>query len=265
MKYKKRKVKMSLDDYHALVFDPGWKQEYMDGYLYLSPRYVRALGKVQLEKREVTSPYLLRPVTPEDRAALLDLYVEAFADTVHYFHLEAEDVRKHAEQDLEIFFSGQRGTALLEASQVALAQNRLLGAALINEGHLKSPLLYLLFVAPAFQQQGLARALVQTSMNVLRDEGEQYLRSQYDLGNHESRAWHERMGFIAEPDCHVYRLLAREAESLLYQHEQRADLPATDREVLRKNHAALQAKVTALETMVDLFGYDAVDAHVGLK
>ncbi len=265
MKYKQRKVKMSLDEYHALVFDPGWKQEYMDGYLYLSPRHVRALGKVQLEKQEVTSPYLLRSVTPEDRTALLDLYVEAFADTVHYFHLEVEDVRKHAEQDLDIFLGGKRGAPLLEASRVALSHNRLLGAALVNEGHLKSPLLYLLFVAPEFQQQGVARALTQTAMNALRSEGHRYLRSQYDLGNHESRAWHTRMGFVAEPDWNVYRLLAREAESLLRQHEQRADLPAAERAALRKNYADLQAKAQTLATMVDLFGYDAIDAHLGLK
>lgn len=265
MKYKKRKIPMSLDDYHALVFDPGWKQEYMDGHLYLSPRHVRALSKVQIEKREVSLPYLLRAVTPEDREALIALYGKAFLDTVHYFHLEHEDVIKHARHDLDIYLSGQRGAPLLTASRVALSQNQIIGAALVNEGHTKGPLLYLLFVAPAFQQQGLARAMGQSAMNALRDDGHRYLRSQYDLGNHESRAWHENMGFIAEPDWQVYRLLAREADSLLRHHEQRADLPIAELEILRKKQAELQAKFKALETMVDLFGYDAIDAHLGLK
>lgn len=265
MKYKTRKIPMTLDEYHALVFDPGWKQEYMEGHLYLSPRHIRALGKVQIEKRAVTSPYLLREVTLDDREALIDLYRQAFADTIHYFHLEADDIVRHAQHDLDIFLSGQRGEPLLTASRVALAQNRIIGAALINEGHLKSPLLYLLFVAPEFRQQGLARALVQAAMNALRGNGYRYLRSQYDLGNHESRAWHEKMGFVAEPDWQVYRLLAREAESLLRFHARQADLAEAEMETLRKKQADLQAKAQALETMVNLFGYDAVDAQMGLK
>lgn len=265
MKYKKRKVKMSLEEYKALIFDPGWKQEYMGGYLYLTPRHVRALGKVQIEKREVSSPYPLRAVTLEDREPLIDLYVNAFADTVHYFYLEPEDVRKHARQDLDNFLSGQRGASLLSASRLALSKDRIIGAALINEGHIKGPLLYLLFVAPMWQQKGVASAMVQTAMNALRQEGHRYLRSQYDLGNHESRAWHERLGFQPEPDWQVYRLLAREAESLVSHHEQRADLSSAELKKLKKKRADLQAKCAAIEAMVNLFGYDAVDAHLGLK
>lgn len=265
MKYKKRKIKMSLDEYHALVFDPGWKQEYLDGYLYLTPRHVRVLGKVQLEKREVTSPYLLRAVTREDRAALVDLYVAAFTDTVHYFYLEAEDVLRHARHDLDVYLSGERGVPLLAASRVAVHEGRLIGAALFNEGHVKSPLLYLLFVAPELRGQGVARALAQDAMNALRHEGHRFVRSQYDLGNHESRAWHERMGFVAEPDWQVYRLLTREADSLVRYHERQGDLSEAAMAALRQHQAKLQQKSHALETMLDLFGYDAVDAQLGLK
>jgi GNAT superfamily N-acetyltransferase len=265
MKYKKRKVKMSLEEYHALIFDPGWKQEYMDGYLYLSPRHVRVLGKVLIEKHEVASPCILRAATPEDRDALIDLYVEAFADTVHYFYLEPEDVQKHAQQDLDTFLSGQRGAPLFSSSRLALAKDRLIGAALINEGHIKSPLLYLLFVAPNWRQKGIARALVQAAMNDLWEDGHRSLRSQYDLGNHESRAWHERMGFQAEPDWQVYQLLRKEAESLVKYHEAHADLSVAERRKLKKKCADLQAKCDAIEAMVNLFGYDVIDAHLGLK
>ncbi|MBS1811670.1 MAG: GNAT family N-acetyltransferase [Acidobacteria bacterium] len=265
MKYKKRKIKITLDEYHALVFDPGWKQEYLDGYLYLTPRHVRALGKARIEAQEVYSRYPLRAVTVEDRGALIDLYLAAFSDTVHYFYLEHEDVLKHARQDLDTFLSGQRGAPLLSASRVALHQDRIVGAALINEGHIKSPLLYLLYVAPEFQQQGLARAMVQSAMNALREEGHRFLRSQFDLGNHESRAWHEQMGFEVEPDWQVYRLLAREAESLLGHHEQASDLPSAEMELLRQKCATLQARRDAIERLIDLFGYDAIDAQLGLK
>lgn len=265
MKYKKRKIKMSLEAYRALVFDPGWKQEYMDGYLYLTPRHVRALGKARIETQEVQAPYPLRAVTPADRAALIDLYVTAFADTVHYFYLEHDDVLKHARHDLDIYLSGQRGAPLLEASRVAVHHGRLIGAALFNEGHVKSPLLYLLYVAPEFREQGLARALAQDAMNALRAAGHRFVRSQYDLGNHESRAWHNRMGFVEEPDWQVYRLLAREADSLLRHHERRADLAAEALEALRQRQAELQQKAETLETIIDLFGYDALDTHMGLK
>ena len=265
MKYKQRKVKMSPEEYHALVFDPGWKQEYRDGHLYLSPRHVRAIGKVRLEAQEVQAPYPLRSVNAEDRESLIDLYLAAFAETVHYFYVEREDVLKHAQQDLDIFFSGQRGAPLLTASRVALHRDRIIGAALFNEGHLKSPLLYLLFVAPDFRQRGIARAMAQAAMNTLRADGHRFVRSQYDLGNHESRAWHNQMGFVEEPDWQVYRLLAHEAESLVRQHEQQADLPATEIEMLRKKCADLQAKRATLERLIDLFGYDAIDAHLGIK
>lgn len=265
MRYKQRKVKMSPEEYDALVFDPGWKQEYLDGYLYLSPRHVRAIGKACLEVQEVHSSYPLRAVTLEDRAALIDLYLAAFAETVHYFHLERDDIRQQARQDINVFFSGQRGVPLLAASHVALIQDRLIGAALFNEGHLKSPLLYLLYVAPEFRQQGVARALAQAGMNVLRAEGHRFVRSQYDLGNHESRAWHHRMGFVEEPDWHVYRLLAREAESLLRHHEQQADVSTGEMTTLRAQAADLQAKSGVLERLIDLFGYDAIDAHLGVK
>ncbi|MFN7927848.1 MAG: GNAT family N-acetyltransferase [Blastocatellia bacterium] len=265
MKYKKRKVKMSLAEYHALVFDPGWKQEYLDGHLYLTPRHVRALGKVMLEKRDVHSPYPLRAVTPADREALITLYVEAFADTVHYFYLEHDDVLKHARHDLDVYLSGERGAPLLEASRVAVHEGRLIGAALFNEGHVKSPLLYLLYVAPEFRAQGVAQALAREAMNTLRAEGHRFVRSQYDLGNHESRAWHNQMGFVEEPDWQVYRLLVREADSLVRHHEQQADLSVAAMDALRQRQAELQKKSTALETMLDLFGYDAVDAHLGLR
>jgi len=264
-------IPMSLAEYELLPFDPGWKQEYWDGQLHLTPRLITAVVKLELEPHPVNSAYPLRPVTPEDREQLLAGYLAAFADTVHFLGWKQQKIIEHARQDLDIFFAGKRGAPVLAASQVATARagatqaERVIGAALINQGHVDSPLLYLLFVLPEYHRQGIGRAMIAAAINQLYADGERILRSQYDLGNHESRAWHNRMGFVEELDLLVHPLLYREVKTELWRHEKLNHLQPAEVEALLRRRDELKAQCEQVEALMDRLEFAALDSRRGIK
>lgn len=262
MRYKKYKVKMSWEEYEQLPFDAGWKQEYWDGYLRLSPRHVTAVGKCRITEREVSETVPMREVTPADYDQLLAAYVKAFQPTIHFLYMRHGDIVRQAREDLDNFFSGKRGAPLFACSRVAVARQRIVGAALINEGHVESPLLFLLFVAPHYQRRGIGKTLLQAAMNALHAEGHRVLRSQYHLGNHESRVWHNQMGFVEEPEPRVYRLLFQEAESELQWRKRQGNLTKAERQKLTQRRDDLKAKH---EAMITQFGWDYFGWRQGIK
>jgi RimJ/RimL family protein N-acetyltransferase len=242
-------IPMTWEEYKLLPFELGWKQEYWDGQLHLSPRHVSTLVKLTLKPHAVKASCLIRPVTADDCEQLIASYIRAFSDTIHFCDYPPEEIAEHAHRDIHLYFSGRRGHPLA-ASRVAVhpaGGEQIIGAALINAGHQDSPLLFLLFVPPEGQQQGIATAIVSDAINVLYASGERALYSQYHLGNEQSRRWHQRMGFIDEPDVIVFQLYYRRAERELWRREQLGALTEDERHRLTQERDHWKAQLDAIE------------------
>src|SRR5262249_55850810 len=147
----------------------------------------------------------IRPATEHEEPQLVAGYVEAFSDTFDFCDWEPEKIVNAARDDIRKILSGQRGS-LLTASRIAVEASsttqkaKIIGAALITQSAGQRPLLDILLVVPSWHRKGIATALVSAVNNELHKAGEKTLESRYLLGNEESRSWHQRFGFIEEPD-----------------------------------------------------------------
>lgn len=255
-----RRLPMSLEEYYLLPEHPGWKSEYWDGAVHLTPRHHGVVTIVPVAPRAIKAPYKLRPAVPQDAAKLVAPYTAAFSDTIEYCDATPQEVRQAARRALQAHFAGGRGEPMPGISQVAVEKTdakTLLGAALIVELE-QGPLLDLLFVAPAAHRRGVATALVAAVLNQLHRAGATRLASKYHIGNDESRAWHQRFGFIEEPDLTRARLYQMCARHELWRREELGDLPAKERAPLTAACEFWERQVQELEKIEDEQGYEAV-------
>ena len=77
-----RSVSMTVDEYHLLPFEPGWKCEYWNGNAHYSPRYHAVVTSVAVAPRDVNVGCLLRQPAESDIEALTSVYVAAFGETI---------------------------------------------------------------------------------------------------------------------------------------------------------------------------------------
>jgi len=232
-------ILMSYEEWRCLPYWPGWKYEYVDGCVHITPTHQIAVTQVAVTPRSVTTPCTLRPVLPSDEAALLPVYMQAFSDNQAF--CDYTEVRFHeaARKDLSESFRGRRGS-LLAASRVAVTllngTPQLIGAALLSRDSGYGPVLDLIFVLPAWHYRGVATALASEAMNVLAQDGEQTLTSCYQLANVNSQNWHQGFGFVELPDLRYAQVYRRQAQQELYRCEQSGDTTS-------ETHARLVAKV----------------------
>lgn len=255
-----RHLPMSLEDYYLLPEHPGWKSEYWDGAVHLTPRHHGVVTIVPVAPRAIKVPYTLRPAVPQDAAKLVAPYTAAFSATIEYCDATMLEVRQAARRALQAHFAGGRGAPMPGISQVAVekgAGQTLLGAALVVELE-QGPLLDLLFVAPAGQRRGVATALGAAVLNQLHRAGATRLASKYHIGNDESRAWHQHFGFVEEPDLTRARLYQMCARHELWRGEELGNLPAAERARLAAACEFWERQVEELEKIEDEQGYAAV-------
>lgn len=256
---------MTVDEYHLLPFEPGWKCEYWDGQAHFSPRHHAVVTIVAVTPREAKTSFSLRQPLESDLKPLVTLYLAAFSDSVEYCDYKPDQISKAAHKDCKSFFAGERSKPH-SASRVALAPQSgpvrsapetIIGVALILATD-NGPLLHLLFVDPNSQRRGVATALVSSSLNELHALGEHSLTSKYHIGNEQSLAWHQKFGFIEEPDLIRSRLLRCKADHELWRREQIGDLSLDERERLAADVARWEAEVKRLERIEDEEGFEAV-------
>jgi GNAT superfamily N-acetyltransferase len=194
---------------------------------------------------------------------LIAAYIAAYSDTIDFCDWEADRIEAAAQKDIPGFFAGKRGTPL-PASCVAIVSHPetgneyLVGAALIVAQEEQAPLLEMLFVLPGWHGKGIATALAATALNSLHRSGVETLASRYVLGNEKSRAWHQRFGFVEEPDVMLARLYYRYAQHELQRRQQIGDLTEKDREVLTVECERWNTRVEELEALADEHGIEAV-------
>lgn len=252
---KTQRIPMTIEEFETMPHRLGWKHEYWDGMARLSPSHTAiATVKMTIAQRTIVDPPCeIRPLNEDDTARLHPAYVAAFHDTIDYCNRSLASVKVAAVENLQNYFTEKRGKRL-DASRIAIYRKRVVGAALIVEKKDGQPFLYLLFVVPKWQRKGVANALMSEVMNVLYAAGYTTLTSRYMLGNDESRAWHERFGFVLKPDIfvagHYYRHAAQEYE----RHKLRADLPQDQLDLLEKRQEAWLELYQLLESSPSRYG-----------
>jgi RimJ/RimL family protein N-acetyltransferase len=257
-----RVIPMTVDEYHLLPFEPGWKCEYWDGKAHYSPRHHALITTVAVAARDVNTDCLLRRPAESDIEPLASVYVAAFHETIEYFGYSQEQVAEAARRDLRNYFAGEQGHPT-SASCLAIApgsnpdEEPIAGAAMVTlTGN--GPLLYLLFVAPQWQRRGLATAMVSAAINELHDLGEKILTSRYHIGNEQSMAWHQRFGFVEKPDLRRANLYLQQAKVELWRRQKIGGLATEEREKLAAEVARWEAEVEELERIKGEKGFDAV-------
>jgi ribosomal protein S18 acetylase RimI-like enzyme len=208
------KLKLSPDEFRRYPIPFGWKAEYLGGIAYLSP-----FDTPQLLKRGVCpmgcslpENTCLVPVADTDRAALIRLYVAAYADAPEFCDWPKKKIMATASQDLgACLASDKHGTPKPTLSK-ALVVNRkgnkpkLAAACVVNRcpyGHK----LTLLFVHPKHQGQGLATALVSNLINQLDRERAKELYTECAIGNTKARNWYLKFGFEIVPDLMTAKMV----------------------------------------------------------
>lgn len=254
-------IPMSYEEWQCLPYQPGWKYEYADGCAHITPSHQVAVTQAVVTPRAVTAPCPLRPALASDEAALLPVYLQAFADNQAFCDYTEARFYDAAQKDLAESFHGRRGP-LLAASRVAVDPRveapQLIGAALLSRDAAYGPVLDLIFVLPAWHHLGVATALASEAANVLAQDGVQTLTSCYQLANVASQKWHQGFGFVELPDLRYAQVYRRQAQQELYRCEQSGDTAS-------EAHARLVAEVAhwcdrgeALERLDDEQGFWAV-------
>lgn len=257
-----RAVQMTVDEYRLLPFEPGWKCEYWNGKAHYSPHYHAVVTTVPVAPRGVNTDCLLRQPAEADIEPLTPVYVAAFGETIEYFCCSQEQIAEAARRDLKNYFAGKHGRPT-SASCLAIApesnpdEETLAGAAMVTSTE-NGPLLYLLFVAPQWQRRGLAAAMVSAAVNELHDLGEKTLTSKYHIGNEQSLAWHQRFGFVEEPDLRRARLYLQQARVEIWRREKIGGLTVEEHAKLTADVGRWKAVVENLERIEDQQGFGAV-------
>jgi len=205
---------------------------------------------------------MLRQPVESDIEALKPIYIAAFSETIEYFGYSQGQIAEAARRDLMNYFAGEHGRPT-SASCLAIApgsnpdEETIAGAAMVTSAE-NGPLLYLLFVAPQWQRRGLATAMVSAAINELHELGEKTLTSRYHIGNEQSLSWHQRFGFVEEPDMRRARLYLQQARVELWRREKIGPLTAEEREKLTAVVTRWESEVENLERIEDQQGFGAV-------
>lgn len=144
--------------------------------------------------RDVHPPVTCRHVTPNDLPQIAELMRIAYRGTIHDEHHSSEEALAYLVEHTD---GGVVGRQLWDCSILALADRAPVAVVLASE-YSCHPLLYDICTHPDWRRRGLARALIQLSMNALIDRGYNDVRLKVAIGNVDARSVYERMGFRPE-------------------------------------------------------------------
>ncbi len=253
-------VPMTVEEYHKQPIRPGWKCEYYGGQMWLQPRHSVAVVRCETAARPVTvaDGFHLRPAVPEDAAALIPAFYDAFCDSVDYWGYSQAAVRKSAQDSIASCFAGKRGVFHPTSFLAVAPTGRSVAGAAMVVTDVDGPNLDLLFVRPRWQRHGLAMALVQSAVNVLHELGEPTLDSGYVVANAESAAWHTRFGFRELPDLTRAKEEAFCARWELRRRTEAGELDTAGCRELAARAAHWKREVATLEAIAQRDGFEAV-------
>ena len=255
--------RMSWEEYELMPWKLGWKHEYWDGRAHITPGPHVICAVMAVKPHAIQASYTLRPVTVEDRRELTALFFQAFRDTFEFCDWSLENIHDAQTRSIDAFFDGKRGKPHLSSRVAVRVRSRtkpgsIVGAALIVEPAPERPVLDMLFVSPRTRRRRIASALAGAAMNELRRLGIATLESTYLMGNARSRAWHQKFGFIEEPDLMSAQLYYRYAEHELHRHEKLHHLSESALLEVMRESAYWRREAERLEVVAREQGYELV-------
>lgn len=202
---------MVLDTFNALPRHPGYKYELWDGTASIRPAdsalatLVASLREAtrRAEQRSCDASGAVRPLRPDDRNALVDLWTEVFDPLPDYGLADRVFIRSDAERQLDELLADPASEEVFH-SRVATTEGTIVGA-LLTTTFGSTPEIDVIFVAPDYRNQGIGSALLEEVGQRLLQAGEHRIVSGYHLANEGSRTWHRRLGFYELPDLTLAR------------------------------------------------------------
>ena len=248
---------MTGEEFQRMPRKLGWKYEYGDGQAHISPGYQIVTVSVGTKPRSVESACRIRAVDGTDEAQLISGYFASFSKTIEFCDWKQEKILDAARKDIQEFLAGKRGDPH-PSSRVAVApgEESIVGAALVICG--EPPCLQMLFVTPEWHRRGVATALVSSAVNELHRAEIETLESRYLLGNEGSQAWHQKFGFVEQPDLFLARLYYRHTQYELWRREEIGDLTEAERDALSSELNRWKVRVDELEEIAEREGIEAV-------
>ena len=256
---------MGLEEYKLIPQRPGWKHEYWNGRLRLSPNHRVTVFSRPTDAPLHENPLHSSPLKLETRF-LLDLelatftlaFTASFIGSMDFADRTSTQVRAFAQKFWHQLETGQRGQ--VHASSAAILspgrKPRVLSLIVFVERDPGEVLMDCLFTRPEWQSQGLAKNLLARALPLLHQTGIQTIWSGVFEGNQASTNWHTRNGFGIAPDL-------MRATSML--HRLRHELHRLE-QLGRTGHAlevqleAAQKLEAELEARATVEGFRAVSA-----
>ena len=238
-------VPMTIEDFHLMPWELGWKHEYFDGMAHVTPSMVCVDCVLEVGPMPAFAEECIRPVGPSWMAALVEGFGDAFQGSAEYSGWPQDAFDESVRDSIEGHFSGKYG-APSPASQAAFSGRDLIGAALVvvrRDRHCLQPL----FVKPPWQRKGVATLLASAVVDALHGMGEKRLFSSFLLANESSRCWHRQFGFRELPSELLTRHCLHHCRHELWRRQQRGELTAGDRERLTAERQRLEAQLLAME------------------
>jgi GNAT superfamily N-acetyltransferase len=199
---KSKHIPMSSEEFKWMEHPFGWKAEYFEGFAHFTPREHLVRTQLTLVPQEiVVSSSEMMPVDPVLKERMIDIFLEAFEDSVEFCDWSLESFHTHVRKNINNYFQGVRGKPH-SVSRMALEpdSDRIIGLALFVENKQERVELDLLLVKPSHQRTGIATQMVASAINSLYADGISELRSGYHICNEGSRAWHCKLGFEDIPE-----------------------------------------------------------------
>jgi GNAT superfamily N-acetyltransferase len=230
--YRHLRLKMPVEQFHALPRNPAFTYEYIDGEARLTPRPKTFNAVLELKRGDAAERHraqneslTIRPVIDDDWQQFPSLFAAAFDRIQPFASLTAEERLAASREAIEQTRTGGDGLLLDEACFAAVTEDsgQIAAAVLVTlipreaEGDwwdgkwevmptteearhlLGRPHLTWIFVAPLYANHGLGSALLVHASNALLNSGYFDLGTTFLLGNHSSMLWHWRNGFRLLP------------------------------------------------------------------
>ncbi|QEH35074.1 Acetyltransferase (GNAT) family protein [Aquisphaera giovannonii] len=229
-----QKIAMSMDDYRKLPHHPAFKQEYLEGELWISPRWRSLDLYLPINEPESPAPTAPAPATirrleDADWEDLPELFARSIGQTPPLSLIPREQRDEAGRRFMEYARAGGDGPLIPDACFVArdAEEGDLDGAILIGElegrglrmhGDARGaatppapplprdasgpPHLNWIFVRESTQGEGIGTALLARATATLWDLGHRELASTIFRGNAQSMAFHWAAGFrlLPRPD-----------------------------------------------------------------
>jgi GNAT superfamily N-acetyltransferase len=242
------KIPMTWEEFEVCEVPFGWKEEYFNGFAYITPRSHGVMMKIAIKKRQVIDSVEIKPISETSKEQLSKLFYSTFVKSVEYLGRTKYSVKKSSIEEINDFFAGERGIPQFDLCKIAFLKNKLVGACLVSKykfGYKDE----ILFVHPKHQRKGIGNALVSSILNDLFERGEKVFWSEHHICNELSASWHRKFGFAEVTDITTARLRRNYYNREIYRQKHFGNLEKVAE--LKKILKTVEAEVVRLKKIED--------------